>query len=156
MLTELQWDFQSSSPKKTSVTWKISFTWCFQTPCPKNSKSQTKLSEHWKLSGFVTLTISKMHPLQLSELQEVLLQILLHALRQVLDLFGDLIMVEPMKLFSRCYKKSLKKTWALKVFLPRLKIKIRLSGWWASATEFIRTLTQEPKSCKKCVTTFST
>lgn len=110
MLTEPQWGFQSSSLRKTMDTWKISFTWCSQTPCQKSSKSQTKLSEHWKLSGFVTLTMNKMHPLQLSELQEVHSQILLHALRQVSDRYGDLIMVEPMKLFSRCWKKSLKKT----------------------------------------------
>ncbi len=156
MLTELQWDFQSSNLKNTTDTWKIFFTWCSQTQCQKSLKLQIKSSELWRLFGFATLTMNKMHQLQLSELQEVPLRILLLVLQQVSDHCGDLIMVEQMKPSSQCCKKSFKKSWALKAFLKRLRIKTQLSDWWVSATEFIKTLTQERKSCKKCATMFST
>ncbi len=48
MLTGLQWDFQLSSQKNITDTWKTSFTWCFPTQCLKSLKLQMKLWGLWR------------------------------------------------------------------------------------------------------------
>lgn len=154
MPTGHRWDFQSLNQKKIMDTWKISFTWCSQTRCLRNSKLLIKLSRLWKLFGSAMPTTNKTPLLQRLESLVVHSPIHLRALLLALDHYGDLIMVVQMRLFWQCCRKFIKKTWVLKAFFKKRKIKTLTSDWWDSVIEYIRTSTQEQKLCRKCVTRF--